>query len=96
MPCHYADFSILMRHHQFFQHKNLKSSHNYWQKVFIIVRELLITFNWQQQLTLGGESPKFTLEVSNCSCFLLSATLEERFSTHYSWPELTFNLNLRM
>lgn len=87
-------FSILMRQRHFFQHKSVKSNSHYWLQMFILARELLISFNWQQQLSWEG-SPKFTLRINNRSWVLPSTSLEEpRSSSNYAWPELFFNLNM--
>lgn len=95
LPCCHIDFfSILMRQWHFFQHKSVKSNSHYWLQMFVLARELLISFNWQQQLSWEG-SPKFTLRINNRSWVLPSTSLEEpRSSSNYAWPELLFNLNM--
>lgn len=85
-----------MRQEQFFQHKSVKTNSHYWLQVLILARELLISFNCQQQLSWEWVT-KIYIRVSRCSWVLPSATLEEpRFSSNYAWPELVFNLNMRM
>ena len=86
-------FSILVRQQQFFQNKCVKSNSRYWLQVFILARQLLISFNCQQQLS-WGHHPHLHY---HCSWFLPFASLKvPRSSSNYAWPELFFNLKMWM